>query len=91
MRVIDNKVDFQSYGQLPFRQTEKWLKTIPLRPKTFTDGGYRIQENKVVRDDSWINLIHKKVFTFYNLIDFNHDVLNTENQMVDIAQIYFRI
>ena len=78
IRVIDNKVDFESYNELPYRQNEEWLKMIPLKPKTFTDGGYRFVKNSVHRDDSWMNMFKKKVFSFYHVKLFNHDIMETK-------------
>ena len=57
LKVIDNKIDFNSYEKMALRQTEKWMPMVTMSPGHFSDTGYRFRRNFFVRNDDWVPFI----------------------------------
>jgi len=53
LKIIDNKIDFNSFEEFAIRQTEKWMPMIDISPGHFSDTGYRFRKNIFLRDDEW--------------------------------------
>ena len=66
MKIIDNKIDFNSFDDHPIRETEKWMPMIDLSPGHYSDSGYRFRKNTFQRDDEWYPFATRKELEFYD-------------------------
>ena len=89
-RVINRQIDFNIKNN-PIRESELWLPSFSLKSGLFTDCGYRYKENNFYMEDSWVPGVLGTKRKFYEIIEFNTDVLQTTTNFKYVAQIYFRL
>mmetsp|Transcript_41931 Transcript_41931/g.64189 ORF Transcript_41931/g.64189 Transcript_41931/m.64189 type:complete len:115 (-) Transcript_41931:730-1074(-) len=53
-KVINKKIDFNSFEEVATRQNEAFVPNVPLASGTFCDTGHRFRRNKFQRTDSWL-------------------------------------
>ena len=67
------------------------MPTIPLKAGIYTDSGYRLRKNILLRDDQWYPFNEDKNVTFYDMTFYNSDHYDVPEDKKLIAELYFRI
>jgi hypothetical protein len=53
MKIINQKIDFTTFGDYAVRYNELYVPTVPLAYPFYSDTGYRFRFNLFERDDSY--------------------------------------
>ena len=87
--MINNYINFKNRTN-HLSQSEQFTFSIDMKRGVFTDAGYRFRKNVFKRSDYWYPNPEDEV-TFYDIVYFNNDPINTGIANTKISETYFRI
>ena len=92
MKVINEKIDFTTFGQNAVRFNEIFIPSIPLAYPFYSDTGYRFRWNFFDRSDGYI-IPDNFNNTFFDVFEYNTDTFTSApagSEML-VAEMYFRL
>lgn len=92
MKIINQKIDFTTFGDYAVRQNELFAPSIPMRSPSYSDTGYRFRYNQFDRTDGYMYPDNDQDI-FFDYFEYNTDIyksapLGLENV---IAEMYYRL
>lgn len=92
MKVLNQKIDFTSFGDYAVRYNEMFVPSIPLEYPSYSDTGYRFRYNLFDRKDGYL-IPKNDEDVFFDYFEYNTDTFQSapagSEQMV--AEMYFRL
>ena len=92
MKIINQKIDFTTFGDYAVRQNELFAPSIPMRSPSYSDTGYRFRYNQFDRTDGYLYPINDQDL-FFDYFEYNTDIYQSAPAGLEnvIAEMWYRL
>ena len=92
MKIINQKIEFNNFGEYAVRNNELFVPTISMKYPAYSDTGYRFRFNQFDRKDGYL-LPDNALDIFFDYFNYNSDTFETAPPGMEnyIAEMYFRL